>query len=348
MGLRARNFVAHLSSSCQVDILYREAGKIEELRRFTHAIRDSKPDLIYVMNVGYAGGGAALWARMRWGIPFLIDHGDPSYDLLKSSGRPLWESWLVRLAEWTMLRGAEAVIARGAWLAEMLQTRRPNRVFFIPDGVETDTFKPLDVSDLRHTHNLYGALTIGVIGSIVWSDRYQTCYGWDVVEAVRLLKDYNVKGVIVGDGSGLPHLEERARTYDIEERVCFVGRVPHEDVPRYINLMDVCISTQTNDSVGRSRTTAKLPEYLACGRFIIATDVGGARDVVRNNGFLLPYEGVYDPDHPARLAEKVAWLSDHPETLKQGLEGIEIARERFEYRQLARQLQQVIDTVGSR
>ncbi|MEE2709766.1 MAG: glycosyltransferase [Gemmatimonadota bacterium] len=346
MGLRARNIAAYLSSNCQVDILYREAGKFDEMRRFVHAIGECRPDLIYVMNVGYAGGGAALWARMRWGVPFLVDHGDPSFNLFKSSGRPLWESWLVRFAEWTMLCASEAVIARGAWLAETLKMRYPGHVFFIPDGVETDVFKPLDVSDLRQAHGLDGSLTIGVIGSIVWSDRYQMCYGWDVIETVRLLKDRDVKGVIVGDGNGLPHLKERAWTYGIEDRIFFAGRVPHEDVPRYINLMDICISTQTNDTVGRSRTTAKLPEYLACGRFIIATDVGGARDVVRNNGVLLPYQGVYDPDHPARLAEKVAWLSEHPEILKQGLEGVEIAKERFEYQQIVRQLQRVMDTLG--
>ena len=346
MGLRARNIVAYLSSSCEVDILYREAGKFDEMRRFVHAIREGRPNLIYVMNVGYAGGGAALWARMRWGIPFLIDHGDPSYDLLKSSGRPLWEAWLVRFAEWTMLRAAEAVIARGAWLAETLKPRRPGHVFFVPDGVDTEVFKPLDVSDLRQSHGLDDALTIGVIGSIVWSDRYRMCYGWDVIETVNLLKDQDVKGVIVGDGNGLSRLKERARTYGIEDRIFFAGRVPHEDVPRYINLIDICISTQTNDSVGRSRTTAKLPEYLACGRFIIATDVGGARDVVRTNGVLMDYQGVYDPAHPARLAEKVAWLSEHREILKQGLEGVEIAKKRFEYQQIARQLQHVMDTLG--
>jgi glycosyltransferase involved in cell wall biosynthesis len=345
MGLRARHLVHFLKERFQVDILYREAGKLHELRRFFQFIRAHRPDLIYVMNVGYAGGGAALAAKGRYGIPYVLDHGDPSYDLLKNSGRPVWESWLVRAAEWTMLRTADALIARGASLAESIRQFRSREVHFLPDGVDITRFKPVDVSDMRRQLGLDGMLTIGVVGSIVWSSRHQMCYGWDIVEAIRHLKNEPVKGVIVGDGTGLPHLKARAETHGILDRLCFTGRVPHEDVPRYINLMDVCVSTQTNDSVGQSRTTAKLPEYLACGRFIIATDVGGAREVVGENGFLIPYNGVYDAEHPGRLAERVGWLLKHPEVLSQGLKGVDIARKRFEYRQLARQLAEIFERI---
>ncbi|MBI4552183.1 MAG: glycosyltransferase [Candidatus Latescibacteria bacterium] len=345
MGLRARNLIAPLSAAHEVGIFYRESGKVEALRRFSQVLREQRPDLVYVMNVGYAGGGAVLLARAIRGTRFILDHGDPSYDLLKSNGRPAWESWLVRLAEWTMIRAASAVVARGAFLAETLRQQRPDRVFFIPDGVDTTRFKPLDVSAFRRQSGLDGALTIGVVGSLVWSDRYQMCYGWDILEALRLLKTHDVRGIIVGDGSGLPYLQQRAQEYGIADRVWFAGRVPHDDVPRYINLMDVCVSTQTNDAVGQSRTTAKLPEYLACGRFIIATDVGGARQVIHENGLLLPYTGVYDPAHPQRLAAQLEWLSQHRAALERGMLGVAIARQRFEYARLTAELKAVIEMV---
>lgn len=345
MGLRARHLTSHLPSSFQVEILYREAGKLTEFRRFCRKISECPPDLIYVMNVGYVGGGAALLAKGLYGIPFVLDHGDPSYELLRSSGRPLWESVLVWFAEWIMLETAAAVVARGASLTESLRSVRPEGVYFLPDGVDTERFRVLDVTDLRCELGLDDALVIGVIGSIVWSNRYSMCYGWDIIETINRLKHRPVKGLIVGDGTGLPYLKERAKQYGIEDRICFTGRVPHEDVPQYINLMDVCLSTQTNDSVGHGRTTAKLPEYLACGRFIIATDVGGAREVVAENGFLLPYVGVYDPKHPDRLAERVEWLLDHPDALKDGLQGVGIAKREFEYQQLAHRLGVLFDWV---
>lgn len=348
MGLRACNLTAPLTSRYRIDIAYREAGKFAEMRRFMRIIRDTRPDLVYVMNVGYAGGGAALLARTCYGIPYMLDHGDPSYELLKTSGRPLYEYWLVRIAEWTMLRAASAVIARGAALTEELRRQGVGHVHFIPDGVDLSVFTPMDVAGLRRAHGLDGALTLGVVGSLVWSERYRMCYGWDILEAVKRLRDRNVTGIIVGDGTGLPRLKQRAQEYGIADRIWFTGRVPHAEVPRYINMMDVCISTQTNDPVGQSRTTAKLPEYLACGRFIIATDVGGARDLIRENGFLLPYKGIYDPEHPARLAERVAWLLDHRDALARGAQGVEIARRHFEYACLAARLDGIIAQVCNR
>lgn len=347
MGLRAQNLIAPLAAQHEVEVFYRESGKVEAFRRFIRVLGERRPDLVYVMNVGYAGGGAALLARALRGTKFILDHGDPSYELLKSSGgRARWEHWLVRLAEWAMLRTADAVIARGSFLADAIRQQRPDRVFFIPDGVDTTLFKPLDVTALRRQHGINGALTVGVVGSIVWSERHQMCYGWDIVEAIKLLNTSNVRGIIVGDGSGVSFLKQRAQAYGIADRVWFTGRVAHDEVPRYINMMDVCISTQTNDAVGHSRTTAKLPEYLACGRFVIATDVGGAREVVRENGVLLPYTGVYDPAHPQRLAAQIEWLYQNRAALEQGMQGVAIARHQFEYTRLASELKAVIESVA--
>ncbi|MDP7239476.1 MAG: glycosyltransferase, partial [Candidatus Latescibacteria bacterium] len=136
MGLRARHLTTPLCAAHHIDILYREAGKLTELRRFSRFIEENRPDLLYVMNVGYAGGGAALLAKCRFHIPYILDHGDPSYDLLRSSGRPMWESWLVHGAEWTMLRSADAVVARGATLAVSIRQRRSEGVHFLSDGVD--------------------------------------------------------------------------------------------------------------------------------------------------------------------------------------------------------------------
>ncbi len=345
MGLRARNFAGYFDRECVTQIRYREGGKASSIRAFNRAVKDFKPDLLYVMNVGYAAGLASLWARLFRGVEFFIDHGDPSYELLKNSGRPTWEAWLVRAAEWTLLNLSRGIVARGRNLADELSNRFGYKVIYVPDGVESQTFKPMDVTDLRRSHGLEKALTVGVAGSIVWSDRHQICYGWDIIDALPILSDLPVKAIIVGDGTGLPHLKERARRHGVEDRVLFTGRVSHDKVPEYINLMDVCVSTQTNDSVGKSRTTAKLPEYLACGRFIIATDVGGAAELISSNGFLLPYHGIYDATYPGRLAEKIAWLHQNPEALERGLYGVEISNRQFEYANLARR---VLDAISGK
>jgi glycosyltransferase involved in cell wall biosynthesis len=128
----------------------------------------------------------------------------------------------------------------------------------------------------------------------------------------------------------------------IEDRMVFAGRIPYDDLPHYLNLMDICISTQTNDAVGQVRTTGKLPLYLACGRFVLATAVGEASRVLPGE-MLVAYNGVKDPDYPERLAQIVQALVEHPERLRQDAESIAVARAHFDYNTLAARLRETIE-----
>ena len=76
-------------------------------------------------------------------------------------------------------------------------------------------------------------------------------------------------------------------------------------VPTWMNVFDVGLSTQTDDPVGWGRTTAKLPEYLACGAAVVCSDVGEAHRWLASSGQTLPYEGLRDPAYPARLAARL-------------------------------------------
>jgi glycosyltransferase involved in cell wall biosynthesis len=101
--------------------------------------------------------------------------------------------------------------------------------------------------------------------------------------------------------------------------------------------MDVCVSTQSNDAVGRSRTTAKLPEYLACDRFVLATDVGGASDVLPGE-MLMPYEGVKDRDYPRRLAVRLGELATRQRELRIGVGTRALAERNYSYEVLGPRL----------
>jgi glycosyltransferase involved in cell wall biosynthesis len=161
------------------------------------------------------------------------------------------------------------------------------------------------------------------------------------VELIRLLRDRPVVGVVIGDGTGLPFLRERCQQYGITDRVRFLGRVPYEDLPRYLNAMDICLSTQSDDLAGRVRTTGKLPLYMACGRYILASRVGEAA-LVLSNDMLVEHVGPFDPEYPARLARRVEDLLADPSLLRRGLANRVIAETRFDYDSLARRVDALI------
>ena len=209
------------------------------------------------------------------------------------------------------------------------------------DGVEPDLFTPAPEESLRKSMGLDGVLTVGLVGSSMLYEKSGTCYGWDLVELIRLLKDRPVHGIMIGGGNGIAVLQERCREYGILNRMHFIGYTPYQTLPHYLRVIDVCLSTQSNDLIGQVRTTGKLPLYLATGRFILASRVGEATLVLPQE-MLVDYQGAVDRQYPERLAERVLELLAQPARLQQGQALVEVARREFDYAVLAAILCQVL------
>jgi glycosyltransferase involved in cell wall biosynthesis len=338
MGYRARSLAAHLRERFDIRLAYRSGNRLAALFGFYSFLRRERPRVAYVFDMSYSGVLGAWLYRLTSGNRLVIETGDVIYELMRSTGnRGPFGLWLTRWLEKFSLRTADRLVVRGRFHQELLAGMGLT-ADVIQDGVETQEFKPLDASELRHQHELDDALTVGLVGSSVWSERLGMCYGWELIEMLRLLPpDAPVKGVIIGGGTGIPKLRARCREYGIEDRALFLGHVPYIELPRYLNLIDVCLSTQTNDLVGQVRTSGKLPLYLAAGRYTLASDVGEAARVLERE-MLVPYEGVQDVEYPRKLAERIEAILNDPRRLERGAAGIALAKEFFEYSKLAQRL----------
>jgi glycosyltransferase involved in cell wall biosynthesis len=151
---------------------------------------------------------------------------------------------------------------------------------------------------------------------------------------------------MIGSGSGIAHLKARCKEYGVEDRLIFLGHVAYERLPAYLGLIDICLSTQTNDVVGKVRTTGKLPVYLAAGKYILASKVGEA-ELVLEPEMLVEYEGVKDQNYSRKLKERIETLLDHPEMLERSCRNMRLAKENFDYEVLAKRLSEVIQTAIS-
>lgn len=111
-----------------------------------------------------------------------------------------------------------------------------------------------------------------------------------------------LKLLLVGDGRLLPQLKETAERLGISEATCFPGNITRlADIYRAIDIF-------TMPSLWEGLSLAML-EAMAAGLPVVATDVGGARDVLGNNsqwGLLVP---AYDAN---ALAGALARLLDNP------------------------------------
>ncbi len=338
MGHRARAFASRLQSEFAIQLLYRTGDKLSSLFQITKGLARCRPRLIYVFDMAWSGVGAGLIHRLRPGMRLVIDTGDAITELARSMGRSRVGITLTYMLERVSLSGADCIVVRGSVHHELLRARRI-RVEFIPDGVELDLFSPKDIS-----RKFSGELTIGLVGSSIWSERLKTCYGLELVETLRRLRRRPVRGVMIGSGSGIEVLQRYCQEHGLTDRIEFLGHVPYDQLPEQLARIDVCLSTQTNDLPGQVRTTGKLPLYLAAGKYILASRVGEAARILPEE-MLVEYHGTSDPDYPARLAERLEVLCDHPEYLARGLDNVALARQHFDYDLLAERMGKLLHSL---
>jgi glycosyltransferase involved in cell wall biosynthesis len=344
MGYRARSLAGHLREQYDIQTAHRKGHKIAALFRFFKFLRTVKPQVVYVFDISYSGVLGAWLYRRLFGNQLIIETGDAIYELMRSTGnRGRLGLWLTRWLEKFSLRVADRVVVRGRFHQQLLAGIGLT-ADVIQDGVDTEEFTPLNADELRRQHGLDQTLTVGLAGSSVWSEKLGMCYGWELIEMLRLLPRAPVKGVIIGSGSGIVRLQARCREYGIEDRVLFLGHVPYPKLPLYLNMIDVCLSTQTNDVVGQVRTSGKLPLYLATGRYVLASEVGEAARVL-DSEMLISYEGVKDKQYPEKLAKRVQAILDEPLKLTKATGNVALAKEFFEYSKLAKRLSNVIESV---
>jgi len=108
--------------------------------------------------------------------------------------------------------------------------------------------------------------------------------------------------IIAGEGELKESTEELAKTLGIAERTFFVGRC--QDVGAVLSISDVCVLSSVSEGFSNA-----ILEYMAAGRPVVATDVGGAREAIvhGDTGYLVP------PGDDERMAENIISLLSQPE-----------------------------------
>lgn len=120
----------------------------------------------------------------------------------------------------------------------------------------------------------------------------------DVIAALENLP-VNVKFVIMGSGQLEGELKEQASKLKLDDRVLFLGFMPHAEMAKYVQISDIFIRPSLSEGLGNSFLEAMAAEIP-----VIATPVGGIPD------FLVDGEtGLFcDVNNPKSIALKVEKL----------------------------------------
>jgi glycosyltransferase involved in cell wall biosynthesis len=162
-----------------------------------------------------------------------------------------------------------------------------------------DVRRRLDIPD--------DALVFGIVGSLAWVRRAGYCYGLELARALEKVDRPDVHALIVGDGTGKARLDALAGKVS-GARCVLTGRVPREEVPRYLAAMDVASLPQSLDGVGLFRYSTKLAEYLAAGLPVVTGRLPLAYDLDTGWLWRLPGKAPWDARYVEALASLMARL----------------------------------------
>lgn len=255
----------------------------------------------------------ALRVGRRLGIPVVyevrafwedaaVDHGTT-----REGG---WRYRATRAIETYVLRRVNRVttICEGLRTDILARGIAADRVTLIPNAVDVKKFAgPGDnPASLARDLGLDGKTVLGFIGSFYAYEGLNLLLS--ALPAIAARRP-DTRLLLVGGGPEDERLKSTARQLGVDHLVIFQGRVPHTDVARFYDLIDVLVYPRLRMRLTETVTPLKPLEAMARRRLVVASDVGGHRELIRDgeNGRLFSAGSVN------ALAETVSDLLNSPQ-----------------------------------
>ena len=299
-------------------------------------LRDEPPDVIYERR-GSPKISVALGFLLR--RPFFVEINGLVEEEREAQGRGAGRVNFGALAKSTvrggLLRRSGGVVTVTEGLKRALVERyslRESAVHVVPNGVDLELFRPYEKASSRTRLGLPVAGILGVfVGNLVpWQGLGTLLAACPLIRAN--IPEWHL--LIVGDGVERVRLESEARDLGAAHYVTFAGSVPRSEVPHWIAASDLAFCTKGGNFQSIA-SPLKLREYLACGRPVVATALGGSEPDVALSGA----GRVVPPDDTRALEEATLLiLSDDRLAAEMGRMGRAFAEEHLSWNTVALRL----------
>mgnify|MGYP002620850625 CR=1 FL=1 len=272
--------------------LAREVGPVDVV----HAC--NPPDLLFLV------------ARrlQRRGARFVFDQHDLVPELYLSRfgrGQDLLYRAVCRMERLTY-RAADVVIATNESYRQAAILRggkRPEDVFVVRSAPAVERFRQVPAEPALKQGKPHLLCYLGVMGPQDGVDY--------ALRALARLRDElgrtDWHAVFIGAGDTFDAMVALARELRLGDLVEFTGRIPDEDLLRYLSTADVCLSPDPSNPLNDVSTMNKVMEYMAMARPIVSFDLKEARVSAGD-------AAVYAPaNDEGEFAKLIARLLDDPE-----------------------------------
>lgn len=253
----------------EMKALYDNMNLVLKLNRF---------DIIHAHSPVLNGMPALIFSKQN-NIPILYDirafwedgsvsHGKISENSFKYRTIKFLETFVTKKVD------KVSVICKG--LKEDLVSRgvSEEKISIHPNGSD-EVFDDKLTKKCRHNSNRN--FTIGYIGSFY---KYE---GLDLlIDVMSRLNDSNrnIRCILVGGYEEEKNLKNYVKMLKLQDRVLFTGPIPHNEIPAYYDKMDLLVYPRKKQRLTELVTPLKPLEAMSYGKVVLASDVGGHRELI--------------------------------------------------------------------
>ncbi len=217
---------------------------------------------------------------------------------------------IYRWVEKRTVQRADAIVAVGNrlrdWVIRELDAD-PNKVFFVPNGVDPESFAPFDASAERERLG-YSRDDFLVVFVKAFTEQSGIRYLLTAIREAHARRPA-IRLIAIGGGALKEELRDIISREKVDGFVSLIDRVPNDAIPRYLNLADCYAAPSIPVGGAEEVFPLGLIEAMACGKPVVATAIGGLKEILEggdNVGLLVP------PTDPGALADAIVELADHP------------------------------------
>ena len=296
------------------------------LKKIKEIIRRFQPDIVHT----HASKAGALGRKAAFdcGVPIVIHtfHGHIFHSYFS-----WWKTKLYQLIERKLSKKTTGIIAISAIQKNELSLKykicHPSKIKIIPLGFDLSPFNENLKEKREHTRNSYALegsdIAVAIIGRLVAIKNHQMFL--DIIEKVNQKTRKKVVYFIVGDGEESDNIQESIKP--LKEKGMDIRMTSWiKDIATFNAGMDIICLTSKNEG-----TPVSLIEAQAAGIPIIATNVGGIKDIILEDktGYIV------NTDDIDGFAEKL-WELIENENKRQEMSqnGWTFVKDKFQYTKL--------------
>ncbi len=247
-------------------------------REIQWQLKNFKPDIIVGFHIlsAYLGMNAAKKAS----LPFIYYWVDVYHTQIPVKAYQPLGIYFEKKA----LSSADQVVAINDQLIEYVVSlgTDPDKTHVIKGSVDTSKFST-DLDGNKARNELSINKNDIVLFFVGWIYHFS---GLKEVAKQLVDADDRFKLLIVGDGDAYQDLINIRDRYGIGDRLILTGKVPYQDVPKYISAADICLlPAYTNEKIMQEIVPIKFYEYMAMSKPVIATKLPGImKEFGQDNG----------------------------------------------------------------